>query len=375
MHIEARKSRPRGVGREFLLAFQRALEDAHAKAVADGNPWRTGHGLVSLDTMATWECNELFVKPISSGRECAMPAEHSGGCDCCSFSQCSVFSWTGQHLRPATIFVSHSWRFPVVQVLRMLIDYAGRHPSAVFWFDLFQNDQNRTDKPHEWWATRFQKMVSAIGHTLLLLSPWDAPIPLTRAWCLWEIGMTIESNGRLEILLDAREAESLKRAIVDDQDAVTTMLSSVDARKAEAALEQDKRRIFGVIDARFGFDRLNQMVKKELRRWACATARSIVEVEQASTSPVQEKIALYHAVSRLMCLLDQDPFAALHLSREALAQATETGQQMQMALSHRSVGRALCSVWHARKSTNAAAAQQVCVWQIRREVEIHIDAQ
>ena len=33
----------------------------------------------------------------------------------------------------------------------------------------------------------------AIGHTLLVLSPWRNPIPLRRSWCLWEIVCTLEA--------------------------------------------------------------------------------------------------------------------------------------------------------------------------------------
>ena len=41
--------------------------------------------------------------------------------------------------------------------------------------------------------------VRNIGHTLLILSPWNDPRPLKRAWCLWEILSTVRTGAQLTI--------------------------------------------------------------------------------------------------------------------------------------------------------------------------------
>lgn len=38
--------------------------------------------------------------------------------------------------------------------------------------------------PAKWWSDTFQQAVAGIGHTVLVLQPWNAPLPLTRSWCL-----------------------------------------------------------------------------------------------------------------------------------------------------------------------------------------------
>ena len=48
--------------------------------------------------------------------------------------------------------------------------------------------------PPDWWFTTFKVAVASIGHTVLVLMPWDDPIPLTRAWCIWEILSTIDDG-------------------------------------------------------------------------------------------------------------------------------------------------------------------------------------
>jgi hypothetical protein len=38
--------------------------------------------------------------------------------------------------------------------------------------------------PQEWWSGAFRAAVAELGHTVLVLQPWSAPLPLTRSWCL-----------------------------------------------------------------------------------------------------------------------------------------------------------------------------------------------
>ena len=66
--------------------------------------------------------------------------------------------------------------------------HAKEHPGAYFWFDLYINNQHGTESvPQEWWSTTFKQSIKSIGSVLLVMSPWNNPTPLTRAWCLWEI--------------------------------------------------------------------------------------------------------------------------------------------------------------------------------------------
>jgi len=109
----------------------------------------------------------------------------------------------------ANRFVSHAWRCKFSDLITTLDQYCERErtsspmlPSGLpddepiyFWFDLllnsqWSNDENKS-KPFDWWSRNFQNSIKEIGHTLVVLSPWENPIPLTRSWCLWEIYCTI----------------------------------------------------------------------------------------------------------------------------------------------------------------------------------------
>ena len=111
----------------------------------------------------------------------------------------------------ATVFVSHAWKYPFRLTCEVIGAYAkeisknanaSHHPGCsmsrgkgnrvvfkpYFWFDIFT--VNQFEAPHydqSFWTETFKNQVKTIGHTLLILHPWDAPIPFTRAWCVWEM--------------------------------------------------------------------------------------------------------------------------------------------------------------------------------------------
>jgi hypothetical protein len=67
---------------------------------------------------------------------------------------------------------------------RLALYNASRSP-AVLNADIFVGAQHKTDElPQEWWTVAFRQAVADIGHTVLVLSPWSAPVPLKRSWCL-----------------------------------------------------------------------------------------------------------------------------------------------------------------------------------------------
>lgn len=160
--------------------------------------------------------------------------------------------------------------------------------STFFWFDIFSNSQhNVADKPFEWWTEVFQSNVQSIGHTLLVLE-WDNPIPLSRAWCIWEIYCTLNKGGdeatggegaparppaRLEIIMSAKEEAAFNTALVDRFETVVKKVSNIDVARAEAAVNADKENIFGAISKTLGVNEVTRLVVAEMRLWVADAGR------------------------------------------------------------------------------------------------------
>ena len=116
-------------------------------------------------------CNEIAM-PDTKERKCAYIELYAGKKD----------EKGRLYVAPATAFVSHAWKYKFV----LPYDVMEHHddPNAYFWFDVFINNQHTaTSNTFKWWKTTFQQAIAKIGTVLLVMSPWNAPIPLTRVSC------------------------------------------------------------------------------------------------------------------------------------------------------------------------------------------------
>jgi hypothetical protein len=81
-----------------------------------------------------------------------------------------------------------------------------------FWIDNFITNQHQTEKSFDWWTTLFKQCVLDIGRAVMVMSPWNAPVFTTRAWCLYEISCSRQN--RLFITLDSSQRLSFQQAIL-----------------------------------------------------------------------------------------------------------------------------------------------------------------
>ena len=169
------------------------------------------------------------------------------------------------------MFVSHAWKYAFYDVVVAAMEqYASKDSDAYFWFDLFTNDQNKVaEKDFNWFSDTFRNSIKNIGKVLLILSPWDDPMPIKRAWCLFEIYQALEENSvEFTIDLPGSQKEELKAAVIKKPECVIQALSDIQAQNAQAAVNSDREMIFKVIqESDGGFSHVNQNVKTGLRSW------------------------------------------------------------------------------------------------------------
>ena len=177
----------------------------------------------------------------------------------------------------ATVFVSHAWKYNFEELLEALEAHVAsvEEPASVyFWLDVFVvNQHTNMDKPKIWWTVTFREAIRSIGETCLVLAPWDGPIPLTRAWCIWEIASVAQTGAHLGISLSPAQAASFEAVLEEDFDRLISSLSHVDVRRAEAFLPSDRDMILRAAEENVGLSLLNELVMGQLREWLVATAR------------------------------------------------------------------------------------------------------
>jgi len=172
----------------------------------------------------------------------------------------------------ANYFCSHAWKYKfvnVVNALEMFCRNEGLVPEETYiWFDLFINNQH--DAPnlsYKWWCENFKEAIRSFGKVVLVIEPWTDPTPIKRAWCLWEIFCTIDTDSEFYVAMCEEQHKDFKLRLVSDFENIRTSLSKIDARRAEAWDKSDRDKIFSAIENAVGFARLNERVIGKMREW------------------------------------------------------------------------------------------------------------
>ena len=172
---------------------------------------------------------------------------------------------------PASSFVCHAWQYSFKNCLEVMRAYEAEegHAGCYFWLDIAIFNQNKSvRRTHSWWSTTFKQCIAKCGSLLVVMSPWDAPLPLKRAWCLWEIMCAVDSPGcALEVRLPRSEEAKFEEEINSNFRGAMMSLVSAQAEEAEAWNPADKEMIFEAIENTCGFYSLNARVKEQMRTW------------------------------------------------------------------------------------------------------------
>ena len=212
-----------------------------------------------------------IVKPDTKEKKCAFYEAYLDKCD-----------ENGRlYVSPATEFLSYAREYDYNKPLDVIIQKSKEKPNSYFWFDLFICSQHGgEEKTFHWWQTTFCEAIINIGSVLIVMSPWNSPVVLRRAWCLWEIFCSINAGSKVafQICLPTSERTALKEGISKNFNSILDALIAMDAQNAEAVKPKDRDMIFAVIKKEVGFDVLNNMVKDQLRKWYVETGANIADV-------------------------------------------------------------------------------------------------
>jgi hypothetical protein len=137
------------------------------------------------------------------------------------------------------------------------------------WFDCFSIDEHATQAlPQEWWGTTFREAIQLLEHTVMLLSPWDTPVVLTRAWCLWELFCSVDTGVAFSVCLGPVEQAAFEAALLADSQVLMDAFAHIDVATAEAGSPADRAMIMAAVERMpGGCRRLNAVAMAEMRAW------------------------------------------------------------------------------------------------------------
>jgi len=184
-----------------------------------------------------------------------------------------------------TCFLSHAWQYNFKNLVAAVKSHFARHRSerqdVVVWNDIFSEEQNSLiSKGKDYFYNAFKDAIESIGYTLLVLDPWDNPIPFTRSWCIWELYSTITTGAKLRIAMPQHSAREFHDTLTHDLQTIAKRMSAINARKAEAFFSETKERIDRTIETTCGFTEVNKIIGNKMRKWLAETGRQVLEEEK-----------------------------------------------------------------------------------------------
>jgi hypothetical protein len=140
--------------------------------------------------------------------------------------------------KKADIFISFAYSSNYIELVDALECFLADNPSldrlkVGFWFDLFVNCQwDALSHDFDWWSTTFREAVQDIGHTLCFLYPWNDPVMLNRAWCLYEISC----SKKLSIAMSHKQITDFRETLINTRTRHTIEMSlcKIDLEKSDA---------------------------------------------------------------------------------------------------------------------------------------------
>eukprot|EP00808_Paulinella_micropora_P011515 g70249.t1 len=242
-----------------------------------------------LATCQRWEAAGLAAGATTDDvvRDLVKPATADQKCSYVELLARSQDSQDRAGVATATVFLSHAWKYRFKQVVEAI---------AAHWPD---KDKTSTTVDPDFWFEAFRENVRTIGRTVLILSPWRNPVPLTRSWCLWEIFCTRLTKASFEIYPSPTEATDFEHALVKDFDSILDSLSRIDIKKAEAGKKEDQEKILALVEEMQGrAHELNKAVLAEMRAWVVQADRDALQAKEGKTD--EATLLLVDEVGRLI---------------------------------------------------------------------------
>eukprot|EP00936_MAST-01D_sp_MAST-1D-sp1_P000585 g585.t1 len=219
------------------------------------------------DTTTAGDVCERHVKPMTAQTRVPLIAILQAGRDA------DGAPWCG---RP-THFISYAWSYPLLLLLDIIEQFEEEHSAGAgrcnyYFLDQFSLNQHVFVSEHANQKQVQKQIVAALEgemtrsrHVLMCMHPWSEPVPLTRAWCLFELFVAIEADCKVTMCFGREDSDALYVAIANGHFSPEKAVGDIDAQNAGATKTSDKKLIIDMIAEKVGVDAFNQQMKEYLK--------------------------------------------------------------------------------------------------------------
>jgi hypothetical protein len=190
-----------------------------------------------------------------------------------SYLDWMVINDSKQAATKATIFVSHAWNESFLDLVAG-IQERFKDPTTSFWIDVFVVPQNDEDKPQgaNVWFDGFGSTLAGTKCMVAVLSTYNKPVYVTRAWCLFEFVSAMRLRKQINIILPPGEKARFVAFLVQGGN-ILDLFGKIDMAHAKASDPIDQRKIRQyAMEGGGGCDAVNGLVFEGMRDWAVSVA-------------------------------------------------------------------------------------------------------
>ena len=237
---------------------------------------------------ATWQVCEYFIKPMTLDKQ---------------MSYADLY----RHANPDTdgvgeadVFISHAWAGNFVGLVETASGMVGKlgmdtSTTRLYVCMLCVCQHYQSTIPFHELESEFAQQLGGCttGTVLCIAEPWNAPVYLTRSWCIFELLQVIKARStsaakvKYYICMSPSEQKLFVDALINDFDTIMASLCILDVANAEATVAADKENITKAIVETVGIAQCNIVVGEGIRaavmRMAedgLQTMRGVVDSEQ-----------------------------------------------------------------------------------------------
>ena len=199
----------------------------------------------------------------------------------------------------ATHFISHTWKLSFRETLSAIEAFIvehhnGKEEDLYFWMDILSVNQHHANNnmyDQNWWSNTFATGIREIGHTVLVVSPFNDPLAFKRSWCLWEIYSSVSTGARLTMQVSKQEREKFHNSFRStEENPVRNLLSAIeniDVRKARAWKKEDQQMILETVDTTVTTEWLNTVVKQKITQ-ECVNETLLLVRQQIAAGQIRQ---------------------------------------------------------------------------------------
>ena len=119
----------------------------------------------------------------------------------------------------------------------------------------------------------------------MVLAPWNAPEPLARAWCLFELYATVVENKPFGVCFVPAERQKFEAALEEDHTVFLSAVARINLADAQAGKPEDLCMILHEVQRmEGGSTRLNAVAIGEMRAAVLGIVRDMVPTRRAAGS-------------------------------------------------------------------------------------------